>query len=117
MQELEITWQRATRIWWAWLWRAAALSVVCGGLIGFVIGLLGAMLGFRNLAPLNLVVGLVVGVVVGVTMLVTALKKIYPGFRGAFIAQSDSPPQHGTHHFAITTRREKDVHANHAAQA
>jgi hypothetical protein len=92
MQELEITWQRATRIWWAWVWRTAALSVVCGGLIGFAVGLFGAMLGLRNLAFLNMAVGLVVGVVVSVTMLVTALKKIYPDFRVTFIAQSDPLP-------------------------
>ena len=92
MQELEITWQRATRIWWAWIWRALALSVVCGGLIGFAIGFFGAILGFRNVAPLTMVVGIVVGVITGVAMLVTALKKSYPGFRVAFIAQSDALP-------------------------
>ena len=92
MQELEITWQRAIRIWWAWLWRTLALSVVCGGLIGFAIGFFGAMLGFRSVAPLNMVVGIVVGVIAGVAMLVTALKKKYPGFRIALIAQSDPLP-------------------------
>ena len=92
MQELEITWQRTIRIWWAWLWRAFALSMVCGGLIGFAIGLFGSMLGFHNLAPLTMVVGSVVGVIAGVAMLVTALKKSYPGFRVALISQSDLLP-------------------------
>jgi ABC-type amino acid transport system permease subunit len=92
MQELEITWQRAVRIWWAWLWRALALSLVCGGVIGFAIGFFGAMLGFRNIDPLITVVGLVVGVVAGVAMLVTALKKKYPGFRVALVAQNETLP-------------------------
>lgn len=87
MQELEITWQRAIHIWWAWLWRALALSVVCGGVIGFAIGFFGAMLGFRDLGPLTMVVGMVVGVIAGVAMLVTALKKSYPGFRVALVAR------------------------------
>lgn len=89
MQELEITWQRAVHIWWAWLWRAIALSFVCGIAIGFVLGFVGAMLGFDDLTVLSVVLGLVVSVVSGVAMLVTALKKNYPGFRVALVAQQD----------------------------
>jgi len=92
MQELDITWQRAIRIWWAWFWRTLALSIVCSGLIGFAIGLFGAMLGFRNTAPLSMITGIVVGVIAGVAMLVTSLKKSYPGFRVALIAKSDPLP-------------------------
>ncbi len=90
MQELEITWQRVIRIWWAWLWRALVLSVVAGGVLGFAIGFVGAILGFRDIAPLTTLVGLTVGVVAGIAMLVVALKKSYPGFRVAFIAD-DAP--------------------------
>ena len=45
--ELDVTWQRLVRIWWAWLWRsllatalAAVLTYLSGLWIGFLAGLL-----------------------------------------------------------------------------
>jgi uncharacterized membrane protein len=92
MQELEITWQRVAHIWWAWLWRSLALSVVCGGVLGFLIGFIGAMLGFRDVTTVTTVVSITVGAIVAVAMLVTALKKTYRGFRVVLLAQEESAP-------------------------
>lgn len=47
--ELEITWARTIRVWWALLWRnllvmlgVLPVSFVVGGIVGFVLGTVGA---------------------------------------------------------------------------
>ena len=56
--ELEITWGRVVRIWWAYLWRnliAVLVAMLIGALIG---GILGAILGAAEVPPqtINIVV-------------------------------------------------------------
>ncbi len=70
--ELEVTWERAFRVWWAYFWRsliAIAASIVVGAVVG---GILGFILGAAGVptktipivtAPVGFVVGLLFSVV------------------------------------------------------
>jgi len=77
--ELEVTWARATRVWWAFFWRnliALVAALAIGGALGFAIGFvmsaagalpstirlvtapIGALLGFGlSIVPVRLILG------------------------------------------------------------
>ena len=70
--ELEVTWGRTAKVWWAFFWRgmvaliAAAVAVmILGGIIGFILSLLGASLQTAQLVmlPISFVIGLAVSIV------------------------------------------------------
>ena len=70
--ELEVTWGRTAKVWWAFLWRnivaiiaAVVASMIVGGIIGFILGLLGASLQTVQLvtAPIGFVIGLAISIV------------------------------------------------------
>lgn len=65
--ELEVTWGRLVRIWWAYVWRNLITLVVVliggmvlGGIIGFIMGLAGADKSTIRLVtmPLGAIIGL-----------------------------------------------------------
>ena len=70
--ELEITWGRAVRVWWPYLWRNI-IAIVVSMLIGMVVravigGILGAMdFSIRTIqivvAPISFVMGLAISIV------------------------------------------------------
>ena len=70
--ELEITWSRAVRIWWSYLWRnliaivvAMLIGMVVGAVIGFILGTMGVPLRVIQIvvAPIGVVIGLAVSIV------------------------------------------------------
>jgi uncharacterized membrane protein AbrB (regulator of aidB expression) len=45
--ELEVTWNRALRVWWSWFWRSIVMTIAamfCGFIAGAVLGVIGAIL-------------------------------------------------------------------------
>ena len=46
MQEVEVTFFRAARVWWAWLWRSMLLALLLSFTTGFIIGLISRIAGF-----------------------------------------------------------------------
>ena len=70
--ELEITWNRAVRVWWSYLWRnlvgvvlAMIIGMILGGVLGFVMGAIGVPVSVIRLlvAPLGFVLGLGISVI------------------------------------------------------
>ncbi len=70
--ELEVTWGRTVKVWWAYLWRAiiamiagAVAGVIVGGIIGLILGLLGAPIHIVPFitAPIGLGMGLAISIV------------------------------------------------------
>ncbi len=70
--ELEVTWGRTAKVWWAFFWRsgvaliAAAVAImILAGIIGFTLSLLGASLQTIHLVtmPIGFVMGLAVSIV------------------------------------------------------
>lgn len=70
--ELEVTWGRAARVWWAYMWRnlIAIIGVVLlGALIGGILGVIMAMAGASKetiqmvAAPIGWLLGLLISIV------------------------------------------------------
>jgi hypothetical protein len=47
---LELTWMRATKIWWSLLWRTVVFSALLGVLVGAIVGIALAALNFGTIA-------------------------------------------------------------------
>jgi len=64
--ELEVTWGRAMRVWWAYLWRKL-IAIIGGTILGAILSaILGFVLGAAGMAPDAVRrAGLVVGVIMG----------------------------------------------------
>jgi hypothetical protein len=70
--ELQITWGRTLRVWWALLWRnliATVLAMVIGMLVGFVVGFVGTLIGIPFLLivcvayPVSFLIGLSISII------------------------------------------------------
>jgi hypothetical protein len=80
---LEVTWGRATRVWWSIMWRAVLFAGIAGGIFGFVAGgALGA--GGASGQAISLIVtwgGVLIGVPVGIWVTRLVLRKSWSDFR------------------------------------
>ncbi|MDO8328853.1 MAG: hypothetical protein Q7T36_00075 [Fluviicoccus sp.] len=84
--EVEITWGRVFRIWWAYLWRnliAIIAAMIIGGIIG---GILGAILGAMgvSLSTIQMIagpIGLICGLMISVFPIKMILGKDFGDFR------------------------------------
>jgi hypothetical protein len=84
--ELEITWRRALRIWWSYLWRnliAIIVAMLLGGIVGFVIGFILGSLGIsvETIQLITAPIGAVIGLVISVFPLKMILGKDFGEFR------------------------------------
>ncbi len=75
--ELEITWGRTLRVWWAYCWRsliAIVVAFILGAFIGGIIGFIVAMIGL----PQEIInfVGLPIGVMIGLAASIVPMKLI-----------------------------------------
>ena len=70
--ELEITWKRAARIWWSYIWRniiaiigAVIIGAIAGGVLGFILGMLGASTDTIKLIvrPIGFLIGLGISII------------------------------------------------------
>jgi hypothetical protein len=70
--ELEVTWKRAVKVWWSYLWRniialigAVIIGGVIGGIFGFILGMLGASEEIVQLvvAPIGFIIGIGISIV------------------------------------------------------
>ena len=70
--ELEITWKRAAKVWWSYLWRnliaivgAVIIGAIVGGIFGFILGMFGASKETIQVvvAPIGFIIGLGISIV------------------------------------------------------
>jgi hypothetical protein len=70
--EVEITWARVVRVWWAYLWRnliVIILGAIAGGIVGFILGFILGAMGIATstiqlvTAPLGGLIGLALSVI------------------------------------------------------
>ena len=60
MEEVEVTWMRATGIWWSLIWSTGLFGALAGALAGFFLGLVfGGMVQTENLEAYGQLVGLI----------------------------------------------------------
>lgn len=85
--ELEITWGRVIRVWWAYLWRnlvAILVATILGAIVGGVMGAILYMSGVTSAETLQLVItpiSIVIGLVISVFPIKMILGKDFGEFR------------------------------------
>jgi xanthosine utilization system XapX-like protein len=94
MQELDVTWGRAFRVWWLLLWRsivgATLLSFVAGFVFGLIYALLAGVFGWPAVGASigGGVLGVIIGGVWAVLVVRMALNKKYAEFRIVLVPHS-----------------------------
>ena len=83
MNELEVTWGKATKIWWSMAWRGVLVGLLGGFIAGLFIGFIGAALGIseQTISALATLSGLVVGIPIGIWVVKYVLGKKFGDFR------------------------------------
>jgi len=78
---LEVTWARALKIWWSYAWRCLLFSLAAAFALGFVGGLLLALVGLAELGPIvGRVLGNLAGIMVSIIVLKVVLQKRFQDF-------------------------------------
>ena len=85
---IEPTWGIAARVWWWFIWRATLASIGGGLLIGFVFGIVAALLKVDQ--GVITIVSMVLGGAVGVYMSIFFFKKLLAQDFGAFSIRLES---------------------------
>ena len=94
--ELEVTWGRAARVWFAFLWRnlfAIVGGVILGGIIGFLVGFLAQLTGLEPEVGqrITMVLGVVIGLGVSVVPIRMILGKDFGEFRLVLLSSERAP--------------------------
>lgn len=84
--ELEVTWKRAAKVWWAYLWRniiAIIVAIIIGGVIGFIIGFILAIVGVssQTIQFITTLIGMIIGLLISIVPVKMILAKDYGEFR------------------------------------
>jgi ABC-type glycerol-3-phosphate transport system permease component len=93
--ELEITWNRAVRVWWSYLWRnliAIVVATIIGMIVCAVIGFILETMGF-SVRTIQIIVapsGFVIGLAISIVPLKMILGKDFGEFRLVLLAKQ--PP-------------------------
>lgn len=91
MEELEVTWGRAARIWWSIAWRSALAAGVVGIAIGVLVGIALGAAGRPDLArQFGQLLGIAVAIPVGIWAVKAVLSKEYRQFRVALISSAEA---------------------------
>ncbi len=93
MNEIDVTWGRAAKVWWSLVWRTILLSVAAG-FVGGIVGSVGAVLGASQeaVSTLTAFTGLGLGVPIGIWVVKLVLGKDYLDFRLVLVPRTESTP-------------------------
>lgn len=93
--ELEVTWKRTTKIWWAYLWRnllaivaSVAIGAIIGGIIGFILGTMGVSV--ETIKVVTMPIGFVIGLIISIIPLKMILNKDFGEFRLVLVKNTDA---------------------------
>ena len=94
--ELDVTWQRTVKVWWAYLWRsllAMVAAMILGAVVGFVIGLvLGAAgVGPNTVQLITAPIGGVIGLLISIIPMKMILGKDFGEFRLVLTSNETHP--------------------------
>ena len=88
MNEVEVTWGRAVKVWWSVMWRAVLFGVIAGFVAGFIVGLVGGFAGADRgtITTLSGAAGAIAGIPVGIWVIKVVLTRKYSDFRIALVS-------------------------------
>jgi hypothetical protein len=86
---VEVTWERAFKVWWSLMWRGMLFGFLGGFVISFV---LGSVMTIAGLSPETIqgvcrIAGAIVGIPIGIAVTKIVLKKKYSDFKVALISE------------------------------
>ena len=88
MQEVEITWGRAFKVWWSLFWRGVLFGGLAGFVAGFIIGFVGILAGIERevIDLLSTIAGFLVSIPIGIWVVKWVLGKKFSDFRFALVS-------------------------------
>ena len=91
--ELEITWERAVRVWWSYLWRAILMTLVAMVIAGLMGAILSAFMGAMGMTASAIqavvfMLGAVIGLGVSIVPMKLILGKDFGQYRLVLVAKS-----------------------------
>ena len=91
MNRIEPTRLLALKVWWAFLWRAAAGAVAGGFVIGVLLGFAARFTGMgpRAVKNLSAFLGLAIGLGVSIEVMYRVLRKRFTDFEIALLPRSE----------------------------
>ena len=105
-KEIEVTWGRALRVWWAYFWRsiiAIIASVIVSFVLGFMFGFLGHLFGLSSgvIEVVSAILGFGTGAAFSLVCVKLILNKNYGSFRLCLVdisqqAETEQNEQTGT---------------------
>ena len=92
MNEIDVTWGRAAKVWWSLLWRSLLFAGVAGFGVGVIVGVVGAIVGASReaVSVISFFAGLGLGVPIGIWVVKLILTKNYSDFRVALVPRTES---------------------------
>ena len=91
MEELEVTWNRAIRIWWSLAWRGLLFGVIAGAIVGFIVGVAMGALGRPEEGGIyGQVAGMIAGIPVGMWVVKVVLSKEFRHYRIALVPSNEA---------------------------
>jgi hypothetical protein len=91
--EVEITWGRAVKVWWAYMWRnliaIIVVAVVAGAVVGFILGFIMGVMGAATstIQSVAAPVGALIGLGLSVVPMKLILGKDFGQFRLVLVAK------------------------------
>jgi hypothetical protein len=87
MNEVEVTWGHALKVWWSIFWRAVLFGAIAGFVAGFIVGVIGGVAGTDHdlIIRLSSLAGLIVSIPVWIWVVKVVLTKKYSNFRIALV--------------------------------
>ena len=92
MEELDITWVRAFKIWWSLIWRGLLYGIVLSIVLGFPLGLIANALGLEQAQAQFLIQNVIAlcGLFLGIWILKVVLSKSYSDFRIVLVPSDEA---------------------------
>lgn len=92
MQKIEVTWGKATRVWWSFFWRGTILGMIAGAALGAIGGFVVGVMGKPELGPIvGGVLGWLASIPISIWILKNLLNKKYKTFSVALIGEDALP--------------------------
>ncbi len=91
INEIDVTWGRAAKVWWSLLWRSILFAGVAGFVVGVIVGIVGAIAGASReaVSVVSAFAGLGLGVPIGIWVVKLILSKNFSDFRVALVPRTD----------------------------
>ncbi len=91
--ELEVTWKRAMKVWWSYLWRniiTMIVLIILAGVVGFIIGFVLRAFGAstQTIQYISASIGMIMGLIISIVPIRMILGKDFGEFRLVLLQSS-----------------------------